>query len=80
MTLGEKARLLLRDRGHTQSWTVKRMNELWPGLNMSDAKLSATLKGFRTMTATEFLAFCRAIEINPETFMTDDAPTAQKAQ
>ena len=68
MTIPEKLREVLRNKGQTQTWVVSRMNAMDPDIHMSLQKLSATLNGRRTLSAEEFIAFCKATNTSPNAF------------
>lgn len=67
-TIESQARKRLEGEGRTQAWVARQMKALYPQLDMDPKKLNMTLRGDRGMTASEFLAFCRAIGENPNTF------------
>lgn len=65
-------RNIVVSKGLQQKWVVERMNTVNPSLNMTRNKLSAITCGHRRMTGDEFLAFCQAVEINPDIFLLTD--------
>ena len=69
MTVAETAKNILEEQGRTQTWVVKRMNEINPELSMDSMKLSTTLLGKRKMSGDELIAFCKALEVNPDIFL-----------
>lgn len=72
-TIGATARQIIRQRGVTQKWVAERMNGINPAVSMDRSKISATLAGERKMTGDELLAFCKALEINPDVFLSANA-------
>lgn len=73
MTIPEKMREILKDKGHTQTWAVDKMNKACPGLEMTLQKMSFTLNGSRKLLATELVAFCKATDTSPNEFWHTDA-------
>lgn len=73
MCINEIVRTTLRNNiknsGRTQVWLVSRVNAIDPQINMSKAKLSASLIGKRKISADEFIALCKALEISPDLIM-----------
>lgn len=72
MTLEPMIKNIVVSKGLQQKWIVERMNAVNPSLNMTRNKLSAITRGHRRMTGDEFLAFCQAVEINPDIFLLTD--------
>ena len=70
MTVAETAKAVLEEQGRTQTWVIKRMNEINENIDMDANKLSSTLLGKRKMSGDELIAFCKALEINPDVFLT----------
>ena len=56
----------LTDSGRTQTWLVSKVNAINPQVNMRKTKLSASLIGKRKISADEFIALCKALEISPD--------------
>ncbi len=68
VSVADTAKRVLKKEGRTQSWVINRMNVVCPGIAMDRSKLSAILVGKRKMSGDELIAFCRALEINPNEF------------
>lgn len=62
----------LRERGCSQAWVIKRMNDLNPALKMDRSKFSSITTGKRKMSGDELLAFCKAVEVSPDEFLAPD--------
>lgn len=60
---------ILEKEGRTQRWVVTEMNRIDPTLKMDRVKFSAIVCDKRKMTGDELLAFCKAMQINPDIFM-----------
>lgn len=71
MSIPEAIKRVLDSRGCTQTWVFNRMNAINPSLNMNKAKFSSIVCGNRKMSGDELLAFCKAIEINPDDLFSD---------
>ena len=69
MTVAQKAKNIIAEQGRTQTWVISKMNEINPSLNLNSAKFSAMMSDSRKMSGDEFLAFCRAVKVNPNVFM-----------
>lgn len=67
-SISDTTRKVLKEQGRTQKWAAERMNEINPKLDMNKTKLSAIVTGNRQMSGDELLAFCMALEINPDVF------------
>lgn len=67
--INAKVRRILADQGRTQIWVLQRMNSINPSLNLNASKFSALVTGNRTMSGDELIAFCKAVEINPDVFL-----------
>ncbi len=65
---------IIREQGRTQTWIAERINAVHPGLNMSGNKLSSIIGGKRTMSGDELIAFCVALEVNPDVFLSLNRP------
>lgn len=63
-------RRILSEQGRTQLWVLQKMNSIDPSLNLDSSKFSALVQGNRKMTGDELLAFCKALEISPDEFIT----------
>lgn len=66
MSVNEAVKLIIKDSGRTQTWLVTRINNIDPCVHMNNSKLSASLTGKRKITADEFIALCKALEISPD--------------
>lgn len=66
MTASEIIKAELTGSGRTQTWLVSKVNAIDPQVNMSKTKLSASLIGKRKISADEFIALCKALEISPD--------------
>ena len=62
----------LIERGCSQAWVIKRMNDLNPALKMDRSKFSSITTGRRKMSGDELLAFCKAVEVSPDEFLAPD--------
>lgn len=60
---------IIAEQGRTQTWLVKKMNEMNPCLNLDTTKFSAIVTGKRTMTGDELIAFCGVLNVTPDEFM-----------
>ena len=67
MSVNEAIRNVIDDSGRTQVWVAAKINAINPSLNMDKSKLSASLNGKRKISGDEFIALCKALEINPDT-------------
>lgn len=56
-------------KGVSQTWVVNQMNTLDITLNMTCNKLSAVLMGKRKLLGEEFLAICRVLGLETDTFI-----------
>ncbi|MCI9668977.1 MAG: hypothetical protein HFG19_04790 [Oscillospiraceae bacterium] len=69
MNISNTIKAILKERGIKQTWVVKRMNLIAPDVAMDKVKFSAIVCGIRKMSGEELLAFCKAIEENPDIFL-----------
>lgn len=69
MSVSDAIKKVITDSGRTQVWLVSKVNAIDPQINMSKAKLSASLIGKRKISADEFIALCKALEISPDLIM-----------
>ncbi len=67
MSVNEAIKSAIDDSGRTQVWVANKINAINPSLNMDNNKLSAALNGKRKISGDEFIALCKALEINPDT-------------
>ena len=67
MSVNEAIKSAIDDSGRTQVWVANKINAINPSLNMDKSKLSAALNGKRKISGDEFIALCKALEINPDT-------------
>lgn len=65
----DTVRRLLDEQGRTQVWVIQKMNSQAPGIDMDRCKFSAIITGKRRMSGDELLAFCKALEVNPDEFL-----------
>ena len=72
-SVAEIAKRILEEQGRTQTWVVRKMNEVNPDIKMDINKLSSTLLEKRKMSGDELLAFCMALEVNPDEFLRETA-------
>lgn len=66
MSVNEAIKSAIDDSGRTQVWVANKINAINPSLNMDNNKLSAALNGKRKISGDEFIALCKALEINPD--------------
>lgn len=66
MSVNEAIRTIIEESGRTQTWVASKANTINPHINMTVGKLSASLNGNRKITGDEFIALCKALEINPD--------------
>lgn len=66
MSVSGAIKKVIADSGRTQVWLVSKINAIDPQINISEVKLSASLTGKRKISADEFIALCRALEISPD--------------
>ncbi len=69
MNVNEAIKSAIDDSGRTQVWVANKINAINPSLNMDKSKLSAALNGKRKISGDEFIALCKALEINPDTIV-----------
>ncbi len=62
---------IVEEQGRTQTWVANKMNEINPELCMDSVKFSSMTTGRRKMSGDELIAFCKALEITPDEFLTD---------
>ena len=67
MSVNEAIKSEIDDRGRNQVGVAAKINATNPSLNMDKSKLSASLNGKRKISGDEFIALCKALEINPDT-------------
>lgn len=67
MSVNEAIKSAIDDSGRTQVWVINKINAINPSLNMDKNKLSSSLNGKRKISGDEFIALCKALEINPDT-------------
>lgn len=70
MNVEPAVRNIIKYKGLRQVWVVDQMNRIAPDLNMSKAKFSAIVCGYRKMTGDELIAFFVATGTNPDYFCT----------
>lgn len=70
ISVSDTVKRLLNEQGRTQAWVIQRMNLQTPEIDMDRSKFSAIVTGKRKMTGDELLAFCKALEITPDEFLT----------
>ena len=68
-TIADTIKEILSNQGRTQALVIKKMNDINPELNMDKNKFSAITNQKRKMSGDELLAFCMALEVNPDNFM-----------
>lgn len=61
MTINAKISDYIKSRGIRQNFLAQK-------LGLDDAKASAMLNGKRKLTASEFLTFCEAFDVDPKAF------------
>lgn len=66
MSVSDAIKKVITYSGRTQTWLVSKVNAIDPQVNMSKTKLSASLIGKRKISADEFIALCKALEISPD--------------
>ena len=66
MSVNEALKSVIADSGRTQTWVITRVNRINPNVNMTKNKLCSALNGKRKITGDEFIALCKALEINPD--------------
>lgn len=76
MSVEPMVKSIVASKGLQQKWVVARMNSVNPSLNMSCNKFSAIVCGYRKMTGDELLAFCQAVEVNPDVFLLTNESTS----
>lgn len=76
ISVADNAKRVLREEGRTQTWVIKRMNEVYPNLGMDRSKFSAIVLGKRKMSGDELIAFCKALEISPDEFTKEETAEA----
>lgn len=59
---------LIIEEGRTQKWVIEKMNAINHDLNMDKSKFSAIINGRRNVTGDELIAFCKALEVDPNEF------------
>lgn len=74
------AKDLIEQQGRTQVWVAKKMQDINPELKMDAIKINAVLTGNRRMTGDELLAFCMALEINPDEFLRPRLPDEEEVR
>ncbi|MCJ7856864.1 helix-turn-helix transcriptional regulator [Lachnospiraceae bacterium NSJ-143] len=55
-------------RGYSQIYVVNSMNFLDPSLNMTASKLSSILLGKRKLSGNEFIALCKVLNLDIDSF------------
>lgn len=78
VSVADTAKRVLRKEGRTQAWVIKRMNEVYPNLEMDRNKFSAIVLGKRKMSGDELIAFCKALEISPDEFTKEEVADAER--
>lgn len=66
MSLNEAIKNAIEESGRTQTWVASKANAINPSINLTVVKLNASLRGNRKITGDEFIALCKALEINPD--------------
>lgn len=65
----DTVRRIINEQGRTQTWISKRMNEVNPKIEMDLVKFNSIVMGKRKMSGDELLAFCMAVEVTPDEFL-----------
>lgn len=66
MSVNEAIKSIIEETGRTQTWVAAKVNSINPEINMDVKKLNASLNGKRKISGDEFIAVCKALEVNPD--------------
>ena len=78
MSVNEALKDVIENTGRTQKWIITKVNAISPCVNMTKDKLCASLNGKRKITGDEFIALCKALEINPDSIAEKVIGTAER--
>lgn len=68
----DTVRRIIISQGRTQTWVAEKMNEVNPNIKMDLVKFNSIMTGRRKMSGDELLAFCMAMEITPDEFLSPE--------
>lgn len=73
----DTVRRIIISQGRTQTWVAEKMNEVNPNIKMDLVKFNSIMTGRRKMSGDELLAFCMAMEITPDEFLSPEHPAKE---